>query len=129
MSDKMKEIIERLKKKNVTPVPQPVVQAKAEEEEQDEEFEEAEEVVEQPKKETKKAVKEETTTGKSQAQLDASAKIDAIATRVAQLQNDGLFRLNLLMELGELNETLSVLTATIMKVAGLEEEHTSTDKK
>ena len=125
-SEKMKEIIERLKKQS-----SPKVEPKQEVEVEDEELdvEEEEEVAEPVKKATKEAVKEKVTTGKSEANLEVNTKLEEINNRIAQLQNDGVFRLNLLIELGELNNTLRVLTATIMKVGGVEEETSNTDKK
>lgn len=56
---------------------------------------------------------------------DEEIKVKAINERIRELQNEGIFRLNLLIELNELNDTIKILTATIMKIGGIENQ---TDK-
>ena len=108
-SDKMREIIEKLKKQNS----QPKVEEKKEvvkEEDDAELIEEDDE--EQPKKEIIKETKPS----------EEETRIKAISGRIQELQNDGIYRLNLLIEMAELNNTLRILTATIMKIGGIENQ-------
>ena len=88
MTDKIKDVIEKLKKKQ--------------------------EVKEEPKEEKIEEVKEEPKEKPNEKQIQYMQTVEA-------MQNNGIYRANLLAELSELNKTLRVLTATIMKATGVED--------
>ena len=152
MEDKLKEVIARLKQKEevggeeekkqigrpkkIEPLTQEqqdtredlhkqtTVEAKEEPkvEEQREVVEDKEQIEKPVEEQVEKPVEKEEKKNDSELQT-------AIGQRVYQLQNTGLFRLELLGTLRELNENVTTLNAVIMKIGGLEKEKEEKNSK
>ena len=112
-ANKLQEVLDRLKKqKQNEPEPVPVQTPEQESEENEETS------LEQQSENRVKEISEPVDNVEKQ-------RLDVINKRITELKDDGVFRLNLLIELSELHQTIQTLTATIMKIGGIDSDDES----
>ena len=113
MSDKLKEMIEKLKRGSI-----PKEEAKPKPIETP-----AEEIEEVPMPQKAIAVKEEPKPTEAEAQqINEENQEMMISRRIMELQNEGIFRLEVLGEMRQIADSLNLLNEIITKAAGLDKK-------
>lgn len=114
MSESLKEMIAKLKAQNSqsSEIPKQIPQKEVEKEEDfDEDFDEEEE---KPKKEEKPPVK----AVKEVSEASETSKQQNILMDIARLQDNGVFRIELLHQLNEMNRALTVIAGVLVEISG-----------
>ena len=115
MESKLKEVIDKLKKKDGTKEP-------SKEDPGEKAPSQGEVATPTPPKieEPKPVVEDSKTEEPKTEERETKAIAEAYNHNVQLLQNQGVFRVELIQQLSEINENIQLLTATIMKAAGIE---------